>query len=181
MDSENIFKNPAALRKWIDGLSIRGRMAYGVLCVENACDAFGIASATITVLLDDFWKFTSTKRLDHWEQTILPWHRFISAFSDEFLKDRDWNEFAADWAIDHLSEDRQIAFGRLLVFIEAIGVDNLYSGFESDITAEPLIEIISVLKNFHMPLPETSRVSLCKSSENGGWGDLHGREFFVAG
>lgn len=172
------FQTPGEWRDWIDQISIRGRMAYGLLCIEKAQRAFAVHSKSINTLLGDLWKFTSMKRLDEWEQEILPWRRFIAAFEDDCIENEEWREFAAEWGIGHLDLQRQKDLGRMLMLAEKIGGDNLYSAFNNDTTAAPLFELIEIMTDIGVPLPGRGGVSMSKIEEKDGWGELRPREFY---
>ncbi|HZD52559.1 MAG TPA: hypothetical protein VE175_05890 [Woeseiaceae bacterium] len=114
------------------------------------------------------------------ENEILRWHPYVSAFDDAFLNERGWLEFASAWDVGHLDEGRQMAFGRLFCLAEDIGRNNLYGAFDSFVTAEPLMEMIRLLRKHDIPLPGIEPILRSGVEENGGWGATHPRDFFVA-
>jgi len=51
-------------------ISIRGRLAYGVSCLQNALLHFGIQYDLLESVLSQIWEFTSSKNLEEWDQSI---------------------------------------------------------------------------------------------------------------
>lgn len=167
---------PDAVEAWIDTISIRGRMAYALLCIESALVEWPVYSADLRSALAVFWEFTSSGRLDVWETESQRAQPFLYTSHDD--SKRDWAEMAEYFGYSELPPARQEALGCMLVRLHGIS-ENLYAGFDSAVTAGPLIEIINVMQTVGLTLPDCSRVSLSSVEEDGGWGRPHPRHFFL--
>ena len=167
-----------ALERWIENISIRGRMAYALLCIETTLNQWNIASVNIRSILAKFWEFTSSPELDVWDTEAQRAQPFLYAFYEDFLSKKQWREMAEFLSISELTESQQEALGRELVCLHGLSA-NLFSGYESELTAEPLLEIINIMLASELTLPDRSRVSLSPVDEEGGWGDPRPRHFFL--
>lgn len=47
-------------------ISIRGRVAYAICCLENAMETYGAQGESWDLLLKNLWSFTSSNELDKW-------------------------------------------------------------------------------------------------------------------
>ncbi|MEM6697358.1 MAG: hypothetical protein AAF599_03110, partial [Bacteroidota bacterium] len=53
-------------------ISITGRMALGIRCLETNLQDLGLLGyPEVQKMLSDFWEYTSSNRLDIWENNIL--------------------------------------------------------------------------------------------------------------
>ena len=50
----------------VERISIRGRLALAVTCLENVCREWNICSPALERLLTHLWTFTDSMRLDEW-------------------------------------------------------------------------------------------------------------------
>lgn len=51
--------------------SIRGRMAFGITCLELACQAFTLDTPKLQQLINHLWSFTSSLDFSQWEEDLL--------------------------------------------------------------------------------------------------------------
>lgn len=170
------FDSPEALEAWIEDLSIRARMAYALLCIEAACRAWDADSPPLRATLETLWAFVPTQRTDRWEASLdmgalLP-------YDDFGVDDTDWQDVVAGWGLTGLDDGRAEALVRMLSLATAIGTDNLYSGYESTVTAAPLKTVVNIMQIVDVDLPERGRVSLSGVDEAGGWGTPRPPAFF---
>lgn len=167
-----------AVNGWIDNISIRGRMAYVLLCVETTLNQWNIASGEIRSILAKFWEFTSSTELDIWDTEAQRVQPYLYAFYEDFLHKKQWREMAEFLSISELTERQQETLGRELVCLHGLSA-NLFSGYESELTAAPLLEIIKIMVASGLTLPDRISVSLSSVEEDGGWGHPRPRHFFL--
>jgi len=166
------------LEEWIEGISIRGRMAYSLICLETACCKWQIESTEMSATLSKFWEFTISMSLDVWDVEAQRTQPYLYAFYDEFQEAKEWRGMAEEWGFDTLPDSQQEALGRMLVLLHG-PAGNLFAGFDSYVTADPLIELINIMLTAGLDLPDRSRVTLSRVEESGGWGIPHPREYFM--
>ena len=173
---------------FVELLGIRGRMAYALLCLESAHQAWAAGADRVEELIDLYWTFTDSDALDEWQREVqevipidFPGLDLDEIETDGISGEERWRGVAQHWGFDHLVELRQEALVRMLACAYQIGANNLYSGFQSDLTADPLCEIIDVMRLFELELPDTARAAGCRVEQRWGWGPPMTRSDFGSG
>lgn len=118
----------------ISRMSIRARVAFGLVCAERAFRHFAIREAVIDQLLKRLWSYTDAERLDSWGC-----------------------RWEAAELIDEFGEGIPRAHGEtvahLLEALDEIGGGNLFGGFKNEFTLEPALKLVAILDEHGVPLP----------------------------
>jgi len=68
-------------------ISIRGRMAYGITCLEKVCTIWNIKNEKMNIFIKCLWTFTSSGNLAKWEEkvlSLLPNNDEIEVYANKF-------------------------------------------------------------------------------------------------
>jgi len=155
-------------------VSIRGRLAFAALCLENILiketlfENFAIKS-----LVNQIWRFTTTSKLD-------VWHEKIEKILPEYILGIEYekmSKFVDKPVYDELNRIYSSSPKYLLDIVEYtawIGISNLYgsTGKYSETSLEYLIEVIKIAKNASISIPTIDKVSFSDFSKSNGWGDI---------
>ena len=129
----------------IDQISIIGRVAFGITCLERVCEAWEIRGFHMERFIEHLWDFTSSEDLSTWENDILKMLPEVEGVG--YL-------YAEAFGFQYLDQEYQNRMALLLDDIVQIGRGNLYSGFVSSISREPLIRVATMLEKAGIPVPD---------------------------
>jgi hypothetical protein len=127
-------------------ISIRGRLAYGVSCLENAFKHFNIESDLLKKeVLPEIWAFTSSSDLANWDTSV----RRIDPVC--VLDDTVPNN-----PLQKLYRSLPTSIVEMISDVIEIGTGNLYGGTSgnSPFSIEPLLRIVKTCKMCHIKLPD---------------------------
>ena len=168
------------LNNKIKDISIRGRFAFGVKCLEQYISENNIESKWIEKLLNTLWEFTSSERLDIWDEKIKeldPWnildtHPDNKAGDYKTLSEKEFYELKGFYN----SLDKE--FINMVGNAIEIGTGNLYGGTGefSNETLQPTLELIKIAKNQLKNIPSMESFGFSKFSEKHGWGNEFDRD-----
>lgn len=163
-------------------ISIRGRYAFGMKCMETALVKFNINDDLLNRVIQKAWEFTTTQALDDWEDEL-------SDLTPDCLMEIDIEE-VEDNALG-LSKDELIrlkmTYEKLPQFILEIfhytlwiGYEHLYSVVpnESPETLKYIKNIIRLMQQNNLPTPSIEKYLSLKFSEDSGWGKEISRSYF---
>jgi hypothetical protein len=153
----------------IDPVSIRGRMAFGVTCLESVCTALRIESKAMQDLIEVLWRFTESKMLGEWEGDIcaaLP------------AREGDVEAYTTHFGLRHLNDAQQRFVTGLIDTVIEVGRGNLYAGFVSVHTRDPTFKIAVMLHERGFAVPDIQRFAISSVEEFHGWGNPISREAF---
>lgn len=153
----------------IDSVSIRGRMAFGVTCLQRVCHSWGVKGDCMRDLIDLLWAFVEQERLDNWEDTVT-----------ETVRHPSPDAFAAKFAFDHLDSAKRNFLADLVCLVVQIGRANLYCGYVNEATRTPTFRIALMLQSYLIPIPEIERFRQPLLSGGAGWGHPCSRTAFPA-
>lgn len=164
-------------------ISILGRVALGIRCLEIFGEALGInREEKIIRLLRLLWDFTSTSQLDVWETQI---HEFDPAFLQEEAALNDFKGvevLTQAEALDYYKFYQQLPVDYLnsISLVIEIGRNNLYAGTGeySSSTLVPLLELQRIMEQNQIPCPALEPFEKSHFSEFHGWGFPRERAFF---
>jgi hypothetical protein len=152
-------------------VSISGRYVYGYLCLRAVITQQGLEQ--MPDLLDRFLKiFIETNRKDLWDEQA---RQFLPSF---VLTDDNGIPFSFD--DDEEEEKLPIAyyyhsltplFRDVLEELIELGRVNLYGSFESNITFYHINNIVTLLQENNIDLPDIKIVDRFPVSEFDGWGN----------
>jgi hypothetical protein len=157
-------------RSELDSISIRGRVAFAITCLERVCDHLRFRNERIHGLIRFLWTYVCSQRLDLWEQEVANTYPF-----DDTL------DVCAKWyGYDHLPPEQQVLLWQLILeTVENIALGNLYGGYRSYFTREPTWRVAHLLDEWSIPLPSLRPFLKSKATERHGWGNLVDPAFFT--
>jgi len=155
-------------------ISIRGRVAFGILCLESAFQNENkLNNQAVKYLLDHLWEFTASSELDEWlhkMEIITPDFLVLSNYEDasEIMNKAEYKGLINLYS--SLPE-------YLVLLIEQtiwIGISNIYenTGDFSKRSLDALnVVLISSIKN-NLEIPSFNQVSFSKFKQFNGWGKI---------
>ncbi|GAA4506313.1 hypothetical protein GCM10023172_35430 [Hymenobacter ginsengisoli] len=149
-------------------VSITGRMAYAITCLEIIIRDEKLNEVEFQPLLDALWDFTSNPDLSDWEELIMP-----------FIPDSEIPGQKYDYKpYQHLSQELLACIDEII----EVGRGNLYAGVRthSPATLESTLQVVRyMLANNHpLPLIENFQRSPFTLQDQHGWGKRLNRDFF---
>lgn len=159
-------------------LSIRARAAYAILCLENALKQLDKDFTLWELPLKKLWQITDLQFVDDWLYTtseILPENIKEDAYSTETfetLELSEYNQLKQLYAgIDPLIND-------IIEKIFLIGTAEMYAGIKdhSPKTIAPLLDVIKILEDRYIPLPDPQIFKPYFMTEKDAWGERFGRD-----
>jgi hypothetical protein len=173
------------LESQIKKTSIIGRLAFGSTCIEQFVAENKIENKWVDRLVQTLWEFTSSTRLDEWDEKI-------ADLTPENILDTKPGNVYEDYpslSKSDFIELKQVYLGLPEGFIAMIdntievGVGNLYSGTGeySDCTLKSTIKVHENAARLLSEVPSFSLFMLSGFHENHGWGHPVRRERFGVG
>ncbi|MFD2908373.1 hypothetical protein ACFSX9_06460 [Flavobacterium ardleyense] len=163
-------------------ISINGRMAFGVKCLETYLIENNIKNIWTERLINTLWEFTSSHNLPEWEtkisdltpECILDTHPENIAEDYKSLSESEFNSLK-DF---YLKVDDKLIF--LINLVIDIGTTDLYgaTGKYSENTLKSTMEVYKFCKKELNVLPDLNKFNFTKFSENDGWGKRINKKFF---
>ncbi|MEP0265875.1 hypothetical protein [Dokdonia sp.] len=163
------------LESKIKKISIRGRLAFGINCIENYLTENNIVNQYMVMLVDTLWEATTSERLDLWEKKIsdLDPSNILDPHPENFPSDYKLLTETAFYELKtfYINADEKFIF--LIENTIEIGIGNLYGGTQkySPTTLASTLDVhkiaISVLKE----IPDINKFQFSKFSEHSGWGN----------
>jgi hypothetical protein len=180
---------PEGVSEAVRQMSIRGRMALGARCFDDACAHFGLDGAEIQALSDSFWSFTSAMDLGEWEAGIPPGitdahELMLVTVNPGIARGPSWSD-VPDAASRVPPVFLRMPLGLVVMAVliyDDIGRGNLYSGVvhQSPETWQATLRMLSCVRQMGLPLPGLAPFLRSAITEDGGWGHPRPREFFTA-
>jgi len=164
-------------------VSIKGRMALGIRCLEiNLQDLDLLGYPEVQKMLSDFWEYTSSNNLVDWEEKILeyePWFLFANVERNKYKGFRYLSNDEAQ-GIYNVMKKFEIRLSEIIEEVIEVGISNLYSGIReySECSLRATINVLEMLKEINLPLPDLEKFERSKFSEHHGWGIRRDRNFF---
>lgn len=159
----------------IKNLSIRARVAFGILCLERILKHFQFDLIKWNILLNELWKYTNSN--------VGKWHEIISEMTPFSINEQvDFELKGCEYINKEKHDDLQKLYIdvnndilKVIDLIFEIGTRDLYSSISnnSQDTIKYLQEIILVLEKNDIELPNIKQLQKFSILENNGWG----REF----
>ncbi|PHN04592.1 hypothetical protein [Flavilitoribacter nigricans] len=174
-------------------ISIRGRFAYGLWCLEELAASRGNSDPALTTLINKLWKVTESETLGWWEDLLVEHNPKVMipdyiAFKEGRVSLRAIDLSTIDTATDFAAraaflQSLEEPIPELLDKLAQIANQNLFAGTEiySELTYQSttqLIEILDAEKDYDRPGLEI--VAFSKFSGNDGWGIPFPRAKIVA-
>lgn len=179
---------PAGVADAVARISIRGRMALGARCFDDACAHFGLDAPEIRALSDWFWSFTDARDLGVWEASdpsgITDAQELMMVTTDPAVTHGPSWAQVPDAASQVPAALMRMPLGLVVMGVliyDEIGRGNLYSGVvdHSPHTWEATLRMLSCLQQMGLPIPDLQPFLRSPFTEDRGWGDPRPREFFA--
>lgn len=151
----------------IEPISIRGRVAFGVACLENVCWSWGLVGKEFDQLLKKFWDFTESLDLCRWE-------REVAALIPDTIQ-----ELAQLYPTAGLTPEQVGILFALLQTVWEIAIGNAYGAFRSGFTLLPTLDLVGLMQDADVYPPDIRPFKKSPVSEDGGWGRPVPRSFFA--
>lgn len=151
---------------FFEPISIIGRFAFGLTCLEHTCQAWQVKSQKMNELIEYLWTFTSSHGLDTWESEL-----------NEFLPNYTY-EMPTRFEYGFLENDKQELLTDLILEVIEIAGANLYGGFRSEYTMVHTLKVASLLEENNIELPNLTPFQKSKVTEFHGWGNPVDKSFF---
>ncbi len=174
--------NTEEIEDQIKMTSIRGRLAFGVSCIQRFTDENEIKNTWIDRLIDTLWEFTTSERLDEWDEKISdlrPVHILDTSPGNKYsdypsLSESDFNN------LRQLYRQLPEAFIEMIDETIEIGIGNLYGGTGdySEFTLKPTLRVFEKANSYLNEAPDFKQFMRSKFSEFHGWGDPIEKEKF---
>lgn len=147
-------------------ISIRGRVAYGIVCLEKFCEAYNVASNNMKELIEALWFFTDTKAewLEDWKDMICK----KIGFMEEVY------EYAYKYEYRNLPFGIQEDITNLIDEVLCIATVNYFGRrlrFNSRLTEEPTLKVAEILIKNNIELPDINVFKISNVEEGNGWGN----------
>ena len=153
-------------------ISIRGRMAFAINCLDNIIETKGIASNILNKFILNLWQFTRSNNLGEWDKNISD---FIPMIGEEL------EEEELDYLTIEEGKKLQEIYSSLPKFIVEV-IDNIIDLgrielFTSHSDYAPkslkrLEKIITIVINENIPLPDVNEYKKFHYNIDGGWGKI---------
>lgn len=162
------------------GISLNGRVAYGILCFENFLVKLNYCNQEWKEILEDLWSFTNASDIEHWGDIIsdiIPNH--LLEFDDYDSSDFEILERDRYQKLYNLYIDCDNRIDDLMMMVYNLGMSHIYSSIVG--IGEPsLIELETILefmKSNSIDLPNIKPLKAYSIRKNSGRGvDFEGRK-----
>jgi hypothetical protein len=156
-------------------ISIRGRFAFGVKCIERYISENKIEIDWIDKLLTQLWEFTESENLDIWDEKI-------SDLNPTNILEVEYEKFPNDFPTINASVYKELKkiyqnlngdFIKLISETIEIGTSNLYGGTGeySTHSLKPTIEVYKIAVTVLSKMPDINSFIQYSFSESNGWGN----------
>jgi hypothetical protein len=181
MENININTEMVLIEEFQD-ISIRGRLAYGMCCLEKMVDHFNSNNSLLTLLVfPKIWEFTSSSALDEWERymneidpvCILDPQATFRNFPS--LNKKTFDELAL------LYKTLPKVITETVSDVIQIGTANIYGGTNnnSPSTSKPLNRVIKSMQTQKILLPNIATFKKAVFNEFHGWGNENQRSYYL--
>jgi hypothetical protein len=155
-------------------VSVRGRVAFSICCLETAILHFVAESESWRFLLDELWKYTTESRLDRWQEIIAEYTPSVildqEHFSDgdfEFIDEQLFNR------LHRLYSQHESVLSELVDLVFDVGTIELFGsidGFGQE-SLNQACRVMEKVQAIGLRLPELDRFATYSRLERRGWGN----------
>jgi len=170
------------VEKHFKKISITGRVAFGIKCLEEYLTENKIRNVWTNRLINTLWEFTTTKNLSEWDkkisdltpECILDTHPKNIAENYNSLSESEFQSLKEFY----LKVDDKLIY--LINLVIDIGTTDLYgaTGKHSENTLKSTMEVYKFAQKEINVIPDLNKFNITKFSENGGWGNRIDKELF---
>lgn len=165
-------------------ISIRGRFAYGLICLEMLKERVNQSSPELDLLIQNMWKITNTDKLGSWQTDFIENNPITLVQDYQLIKEGKvtFEQIGFETIQNEIEFESKISFVKLLKDPIPQLVDKLCQianqnisagcGEYSELTLEPTIELINIIDRSQIiKRPKIEIVEFSQFTENNGWGD----------
>ena len=152
-------------------ISIRGRLAYGASCLENAIRYFDVKDDLLEKeVLSRIWAFTSSSDLSEWDKSV-------TEIDPVYVL----HENRPSGPLKILYKTLPSDIPDLISDVIEIGAGNLYGGTGdySPFSLNPLERVIIKCISLQIELPQLEPFKKSRFTEEHGWGIERDKSFFI--
>jgi hypothetical protein len=170
-------------------ISIRGRFAYGLMCLEYLVDKLNPDLTELELLIRRMWKMTNIDKLGWWQNEFVENNPIVMLADYELMKSGKitFAQIGLETIKSEKEFENRISFMKLLKEpipqvidkLTQIANQNISAGCGkySELTLDPTIELINIIENSRIiKTPEIEKVKFSKFTENNGWGNKFSRD-----
>jgi hypothetical protein len=147
-----------AQRVRLAAISMAGRMAMAVTCIEQVLHAEGLGEKA-SVVVDLFWRFVESEDLSKWEGELVRLQQAMDDFNTLALP---------DWVRQMLRECAVHGDAYICSAIDENGPDSI----------DALLRLFAIANAHHYATPEVEPFARSSFIECDGWGERHPREYY---
>ena len=164
-------------------ISIRGRFAYGLTCLEKLIVFYGINNTILNSTIKKFWEFTNIEKLGELEDYFCNIDPFCILTDYPKLKEQPErkHEFGYDdltlnemEQVFELYKDLPLNIRDILTHLVTIANSNISAGCGefSILTFEPTLKIANIISEYSLiDAPKPTDFLFSDFRQNHGWGD----------
>lgn len=158
----------------LKNISLRGRVAFGIRCFENALLDLQYNVSQWRIVLDYLWSFTNIDFLDDWNgliAEIIPENLLeFKSYEEHGYKYLDEKAFRYLYAL-YYNIDPKIDY--IMTAIYYIGTSHAYSVITGNgqRSLDEAGKLINYITENSIPLPEIDKIKKSSINENRGWGN----------
>ena len=168
--------NPEEIFKLI---SIRGRLAYGIFCLEQAFKESNKENELSSKIIKILWEFTTSENLSEWEEEITDYEP-IYVNDDSFI---GYETLTNDQVLELKGFYKNLPYNIIQLIENSIdiGMSNLYSGTGefSPSSLEPTMKVFKTAQLSLSKKPNPEAFLISKYTEFHGWGNNINRQDFL--
>lgn len=176
---------PITFSERLKRVSIRGRVAFGITCLETYFKHLNLQEdSLVRELLEKLWEYVSSNSLDKWEEEIKEYLPYIilDTHSDNKFENYKFltkSQFIAYQLLYHSLPKTAVS---MIDMVAEIAFGNLYGGVVSysEGTFDDTMVVIDLMNREQMALPDLSLFERSAFSEFHGWGNAVNKAFFAA-
>jgi hypothetical protein len=155
-------------------VSIRGRLAYAISCLENALKYYKCNTTDWRIVLEQLWTYTDIQFFDDWHYTIaeiLPESVLESNIFD--VDDHEYINEMQFICLHNLYSNTNNEIKDIIQFIFNIGICEFYGKLENygQLTLDNMEVLINYMISNSIPLPDMSRFKVFYYDDGNGWGE----------
>jgi hypothetical protein len=164
-------------------ISIRGRIAYSLLCLENLKSKLNSDLIELEVLIEKLWETTKSDKLGWWQNEFIENNPIVMIADYELMKNGKvtFEQIGLETIKTESKFIERIEFlnrlktpiPKVLDKLCEIANQNISAGTGqfSELTLNPMIELIEIIEKANVAkLPKIDAVEFSKFEENNGWG-----------
>ena len=163
--------------KNFEKISIRGRVAFAISCLENSIKFYSLEQLDWSFLVNKLWSYTNSN-IGTWHYIMSEATPFGVVGQTDNVDDLEYLSVEEIKKLEILYINSNKVVNSIIDLIFDIGTRDLYASIvnNSPTTIKYLTEIIELLSDNQIPLPDIEKFKKFSISENEGWGNEFTKE-----